>query len=493
VAAVFGFPMRIDGRQIGAVDLYRDKPGALSADEVAAGQILADVAAAYIVNARGRVASQEAEEEQRYRALHDPLTALPNRTLLYDRIAHALSRARREPAVPAVLCIDLDRFKVVNDSLGHRAGDRLLVAVTERLQQALRPGDTLARLGGDEFVVLCDDLAEAGQALSLAGRISNELTSPFQLDDEEVVITASIGMAYAREGHETPEILLQDADTAMYRAKEQGGARYEVIDEQVRSQAQQRLGRENDLRRAIERDELRLVYQPIVSATDGKLQGMEALLRWQHPRRGLLLPADFLPLAEETGLIVPIGAWVLTQACEALQRWRHHTGAEALRLSVNMSALQLARPDFVVSVAATLHDTGTDAAQVCLEVTEHVLVDEGPEVLRTLDELKELGIGLAIDDFGTGYCSLTYLKRVPADTVKVDRTFVAGLGSDQQDTAIVTAVVNLAHSLGMTVVAEGVETPTQLARTRELGCDLVQGYHLFRPLEGADFAALVNS
>jgi diguanylate cyclase (GGDEF)-like protein len=493
VAAVFGFPMRIDGRQIGAVDLYRDKPGALSADEVAAGQILADVAAAYIVNARGRVASQEAEEEQRYRALHDPLTALPNRTLLYDRIAHALSRARREPAVPAVLCIDLDRFKVVNDSLGHRAGDRLLVAVTERLQQALRPGDTLARLGGDEFVVLCDDLAEAGQALSLAGRISNELTSPFQLDDEEVVITASIGMAYAREGHETPEILLQDADTAMYRAKEQGGARYEVIDEQVRSQAQQRLGRENDLRRAIERDELRLVYQPIVSATDGKLEGVEALLRWQHPRRGLLLPADFLPLAEETGLIVPIGAWVLTQACEALQRWRHHTGAEALRLSVNMSALQLARPDFVVSVAATLRDTGTDAAQVCLEVTEHVLVDEGPEVLRTLDELKELGIGLAIDDFGTGYCSLTYLKRVPADTVKVDRTFVAGLGSDQQDTAIVTAVVNLAHSLGMTVVAEGVETPTQLARTRELGCDLVQGYHLFRPLEGADFAALVNS
>jgi diguanylate cyclase (GGDEF)-like protein len=493
MAAVFSFPMRIEGTQIGAADLYRDKPGALSPEDAAASQVLADVAAAYIMNSRGRVASQEAEEEQRYRALHDPLTGLPNRVLLYDRIAHALARASREPVVPAVLFIDLDRFKVVNDSLGHRAGDRLLVAVTERLQRALRAGDTLARLGGDEFVVLCDDLAEAGQALALAERISNELKAPFQLDEDEVVITASIGMAYAHEGHETPEILLQDADSAMYRAKEQGGARYEVIDEQVRMQAQQGLRRENDLRRAIERDELLLVYQPIVSATDGTLEGVEALLRWQHPRRGLLLPDNFLPLAEETGLIVPIGAWVLTHACQALQRWRHRTGAETLRLSVNMSAVELARPDFVVSVAATLHDTGTDAAQVCLEVTENVLVQEGPEVIRTLDELKELGVGLAIDDFGTGYCSLTYLKRVPADTVKVDRTFVAGLGSDQQDTAIVTAVVRLAHSLGMAVVAEGVETPTQLERIRELGCDLVQGYHLFRPLEGADFAALVNS
>jgi len=493
MAAVFSFPMRIEGTQIGAADLYRDKPGALSPEDAAAGQVLADVAAAYIMNFRGRVASQEAEEEQRYRALHDPLTGLPNRVLLYDRIAHALARASREPVVPAVLFIDLDRFKVVNDSLGHRAGDRLLVAVTERLQRALRAGDTLARLGGDEFVVLCDDLAEAGQALALAERISNELKAPFQLDEDEVFITASIGMAYAHEGHETPEILLQDADSAMYRAKEQGGARYEVIDEQVRMQAQQGLRRENDLRRAIERDELLLVYQPIVSATDGTLEGVEALLRWQHPRRGLLLPDNFLPLAEETGLIVPIGAWVLTHACQALQRWRHRTGAETLRLSVNMSAVELARPDFVVSVAATLHDTGTDAAQVCLEVTENVLVQEGPEVIRTLDELKELGVGLAIDDFGTGYCSLTYLKRVPADTVKVDRTFVAGLGSDQQDTAIVTAVVRLAHSLGMAVVAEGVETPTQLERIRELGCDLVQGYHLFRPLEGADFAALVNS
>jgi len=493
MAAVFSFPMRIEGTQIGAADLYRDKPGALSPEDAAAGQVLADVAAAYIMNSRGRVASQEAEEEQRYRALHDPLTGLPNRVLLYDRIAHALARASREPVVPAVLFIDLDRFKVVNDSLGHRAGDRLLVAVTERLQRALRAGDTLARLGGDEFVVLCDDLAEAGQALALAERISNELKAPFQLDEDEVFITASIGMAYAHEGHETPEILLQDADSAMYRAKEQGGARYEVIDEQVRMQAQQGLRRENDLRRAIERDELLLVYQPIVSATDGTLEGVEALLRWQHPRRGLLLPDNFLPLAEETGLIVPIGAWVLTHACQALQRWRHRTGAETLRLSVNMSAVELARPDFVVSVAATLHDTGTAAAQVCLEVTENVLVQEGPEVIRTLDELKELGVGLAIDDFGTGYCSLTYLKRVPADTVKVDRTFVAGLGSDQQDTAIVTAVVRLAHSLGMAVVAEGVETPTQLERIRELGCDLVQGYHLFRPLEGADFAALVNS
>ncbi len=417
MAAVFSFPMRMNGSRIGAADLYRDQPGRLSAEDVAAGQILADVAAAYILNARGRVASQEAEDEQRYRALHDPLTGLPNRTLLYDRVAHALSRARREPTVPAVLFIDLDRFKVVNDSLGHAAGDRLLVAVTERLQHALRPGDTLARLGGDEFVVLCDDLADAGQALALAERISKALRLPFQFDDDEVVITASIGMAYAHEGHETPEILLQDADSAMYRAKERGGARYEVIDKRVRARAKQRLRRENDLRRAIERDELRLVYQPIVSATDNKLEGVEALLRWQHPRRGLLLPDDFLGLAEETGLIVPIGAWVLTQACKALQGWRHHTGAETLRLSVNMSALQLARPDFAVSVAATLRETGTDASQVCLEVTENVLVDQAPGVIRSLNELKELGLGLAIDDFGTGYCSLTYLKLVPADTV----------------------------------------------------------------------------
>lgn len=491
LAAVFSFPMRVDGGRIGAADLYLDEPGMLSEADATAGQILADVAAAYIVNARGRDASQETERELRYRALHDPLTDLPNRTLLHDRITHAVDRSRRSHGVPAVLFIDLDRFKEVNDSLGHRAGDQLLVAVARRLHDTLRPGDTLARVGGDEFVVLCDELNDAGQAVTMAQRVTGELAKPFLIGGEEVAITASVGIAIARVGHETPDTLIQDADIAMYRAKQRGGGSYETIDESIRVQAAHRLRGEDALRRAVESGEMRLVYQPIFSVPDGGIRGVEALVRWEHPDRGLLAPGEFVPLAEETGLIVPIGLWVLNAACMALKRW----GSKIPRpiIAVNVSAVQLTRSDFPAAVRSVLRQHDTDPAEICLEVTETVLMDDDGRVVRALEELKEIGVTLAIDDFGTGYCCLTYLRRFPVDQVKIDRSFVEGLGSDSQDTAIVSAVTNLAHDLGLTVVAEGVETEQQLRMVGEIGCDLVQGYHLSFPLEAAGIDALMAS
>jgi len=491
LAAVFSFPMRADGGRIGAADLYLDEPGTLSEADATAGQILADVAAAYILNARGRDASQETERELRYRALHDPLTDLPNRTLLHDRITHAVDRSRRSHGVPAVLFIDLDRFKEVNDSLGHRAGDQLLVAVARRLHDTLRPGDTLARVGGDEFVVLCDELNDAGQAVTMAQRVTGELAKPFLIGGEEVAITASVGIAIARVGHETPDTLIQDADIAMYRAKQRGGGSHETIDETIRVQAAHRLRGEDALRRAVESGEMRLVYQPIFSVPDGGIRGVEALVRWEHPDRGLLAPGEFVPLAEETGLIVPIGLWVLNAACVALKRW----GSKIPRpiIAVNVSAVQLTRSDFPAAVRSVLRQHDTDPAEICLEVTETVLMDDDGRVVRALEELKEIGVTLAIDDFGTGYCSLTYLRRFPVDQVKIDRSFVEGLGSDSQDTAIVSAVTNLAHDLGLTVVAEGVETEQQLRMVGEIGCDLVQGYHLSFPLEAAGIDALMAS
>jgi diguanylate cyclase (GGDEF)-like protein/PAS domain S-box-containing protein len=410
-------------------------------------------------------------------ALHDSLTGLPNRTLALDRLSLALARTERHPFSVAVLFLDLDRFKVINDSLGHNLGDQLLVAVAARLREAVRPSDTVARIGGDEFVVVCEDITGVEDAARIAERIAHALTRPFDLEDDEVLLATSVGIALSSGPGDTPETLLRDADAAMYRAKESGRNRYEVFDSSMRVQAVERLDMEQALRRALGRSEFRLFYQPVLDMETGTVVGVEALLRWDHPERGLLRPAEFISLAEETGLILPIGTWALQEACRQAQIWREADPDQPpLTIAVNLSARQLAQPDVADMVAEALESTGTDPGQVWLEITESVLTGETDVTVGALRALKALGVRLSVDDFGTGYSSLLYLKRFPVDTLKVDRSFVAGLGTNADDTAIVAGVVGLAQTLGLTAIAEGVETEKQRAALQALGCDLAQGY-----------------
>ena len=432
------------------------------------------------------------EHRLAHQAAHDPLTGLPNRVLLLDRLEGALARAKRHNRRVAVLFLDIDHFKVVNDSLGHGLGDRLLVAIAERLAVALRPGDTVARFGGDEFVVLCEDLDTPQDAIAIAERVDQAVAGPFVIDDIEVFVGVSIGIALPDGTDAEPETLIRDADAAMYRAKDRGRARWEMFDNAMRANAVDRLGIENALRRALERRELRVYYQPLIDLTTGRIDGVEALLRWEHPERGLLLPGDFITVAEETGLIVPIGAWVLDQACRQVQRWHASSErAESLRLSVNISGRQLGHPRLVADVAAAIADTGIDPADVELEITESVLMDDVDMSEETLGQLHALGVKLAVDDFGTGYSSLSYLRRFPVDLLKVDRSFVDGLGEDPGDSAIVTAIITLAHTLGLSAVAEGVESALQLAELRRLGCDRGQGYFMARPAGGPEIGELL--
>ena len=433
------------------------------------------------------LARAHAREELTRQALHDHLTDLPNRTLFLDRLGQALARLNRSQTTLAVLFLDLDRFKVVNDSLGHHAGDRLLWAVADRLRGVLRPGDTAARLGGDEFTLLCEGLHSAAEAAMIAERVAEAIRRPFQVGATEVVISTSVGIAMASGPDNQPEALLRDADAAMYRAKERGKARYELFDDDMRRRAVERLDTENALRRALERDELQLAYQPDIDLRTGRITGVEALLRWHHPDRGIVLPTAFIGLAEETGLIVPIGAWVLEEACRKAAAWwnlvdpgdddeeGHWT--PKLTMRVNISARQLSHSGLSELVARALERTGAPPAALCLEITESALMDDAESAARTLDELRSLGVRIAIDDFGTGYSSLSYLKRFPVDALKVDQSFISGLGDDPEDSAIVQAVINLAHSLGLDAVAEGVETTDQVIVLRELGCDGAQGFH----------------
>ncbi|HEV2906929.1 MAG TPA: EAL domain-containing protein [Actinomycetota bacterium] len=415
-------------------------------------------------------------------ALHDSLTGLPNRTLALDRLALALARTERHPSSVAVLFLDLDRFKVINDSLGHNVGDELLVSVAGRLREAVRPSDTVARIGGDEFVVVCEDITGIEDAARIAQRIADALSSAFELNGDEVLLATSVGIALSGGSDDSPESLLRDADAAMYRAKEAGRNRYEVFDSSMRVEAVERLEMEQALRRALGRSEFRLFYQPVLDVETGTIMGVEALLRWDHPERGLLRPAEFISLAEETGLILPIGRWALQEACRQAQRWREaNPDRRPLTVAVNLSARQLAQPDVADMVAEALESTGTDPSQVWLEITESVLTGDTEATVGALRALKALGVRLSVDDFGTGYSSLLYLKRFPVDTLKVDRSFVAGLGTHPDDTAIVAGVVGLAQTLGLTAVAEGVETEEQRAALLALGCDLAQGYLFGHP------------
>ncbi|HEY2430044.1 MAG TPA: EAL domain-containing protein [Acidimicrobiales bacterium] len=433
-----------------------------------------------VVNHRDITERKAYQDRIAHEARHDALTGLANRTAFFERLEQALARARRHRTGVAVLFVDLDRFKLINDSLGHVIGDRVIVQVARQLTEGRRAEDTVARLSGDEFTVLLEDVPDPAHAARAAERIAERLRQPVYLGDRRLVVTASVGVAVSACGTETAEELLCQADLAMYAAKEAGRARATVFDADATPQFVDRVDLEAGLRSAVDRNELVLHYQPIVDVHTREVRGFEALVRWQHPARGLLAPAHFIGVAEETGLIVPVGRWVLQEACATLAEWRAEHGRPSLTMSVNVSAVQLYQPGFAAEVADALAAHGLPAANLVLEITESILLR--PEAAaEVLGQLHELGIKLAMDDFGTGYSSLAYLRRLPLDFVKIDRTFVADLGSETADVAIIRAIAELARNLGLVTVAEGVETERQAEVLDGLACHLAQGYHFARP------------
>ena len=477
---------------------HRRKDGSTFPVEVGVGGV--DYGGVRLILASARDLTERVELEGRltHMALHDPLTGLPNRALLRERLEHALERASgggaRGDVLVAVLMVDLDDFKVVNDSLGHGLGDRLLVGAAKRLAGCLRPGDTVARLGGDEFVVLLEDVRDPADAVAVADRIGEGLEETFELGGHGLAVTASVGISLSCPGDRRDpflraEDLLRDADVAMYASKKGGKGRHRVFDPGMGEKARERLRLETDLRRALERGEFVVHYQPKVALDTGEVEGFEALVRWEHPKLGLLPPGGFVPLAEETGLIVPLGMWVLEEACSWVAKRRAGVlgGSAPPTVSVNLSPRQFRDPGLVGEVGRVLRRTGLEAEVLTLEITEGVVADDVDAAVSRLGELKALGVRLAVDDFGTGYSSMNYLRRFPVDVLKIDRSFVAGLGEDPEAEAIVGAVRELARALGLGVVAEGVETAEQLEKLRGMGDgrvsgDLAQGYHFARPL-----------
>jgi diguanylate cyclase (GGDEF)-like protein len=428
-------------------------------------------------------------DEAQHEAFHDGLTGLPNRSLFIDRLGHAIDRGERSGAEVGVLFCDLDGFKTVNDSLGHSAGDRLLVSVADRLRECVRPADTVARLGGDDFAVLLEELRGPGDAARAAQRILNALEAPFQLASREVYVTVSIGIA---TGVGDADTLLRDADLAMYRAKSEGKGRYAVYEPALHSAIVERLELEVDLRRAIERGELELAYQPIFNLRSGAVESVEALARWRHPTRGTIPPNRFIPLAEESGDIHALGALVLREACQRAALWRaRHPGFPGLQVSVNISSVQLREPSLVDEVASALSDAQLEPDGLALEITESVLMDDVETASRRLEELKRLGVQIAVDDFGIGYSSLTYLQRFPLDSLKIERAFVDPIGRPDEDLALLRAIVDLAEIFGLRPIAEGIERQEQSQRLLELGCELGQGHLLAKPLSAADTDALL--
>ncbi|MCA1632423.1 MAG: PAS domain S-box protein [Acidobacteria bacterium] len=445
--------------------------------------------------ARDITERKRAEAKLIHIAFHDSLTGLPNRALFTDHLKLAIASSKRTPAALfAVLFLDLDRFKVINDSLGHPVGDELLVSIARRLEHGLRAGDTVARLGGDEFAILLNNLDSPEDALRVAERVQEQLAEPLQIGGYEVFTTASIGIALSTTGYTNEEDVLRDADTVMYRAKAEGAARYEVFDQVMHARVCALLKLENDLRRAIERKEFCLYYQPIVALSTGRITGFEALVRWTHPERGLVPPSEFIPLAEETGLIVPLGMWVLEAACRQMREWHalspHHRD---LKLSVNLSGRQFAQADLLDRITRVLRETEFDPRCLQLELTESVVMDNAKAIVSLMGDLRALGLELAIDDFGTGYSSLSYLQRFPIHTLKIDRSFISPHGDeDRENSEIVRTIILLARNMGKDVVAEGVETEEQLARLRDLDCEYGQGYIFSRPQDAEATESLLR-
>ena len=462
----YSTPQRIDGRPVGRVWSFRD------------------------VTAR-----KTAELRLVHDAFHDALTNLPNRSLFTDLLARALGRSRRRDDYAfALLFLDIDRFKVVNDSLGHMTGDQLLVAIARRLERCVRPGDTVARLGGDEFTVLLDDIEDVSDATRIADRIQRELNLPFNISGQEVFTSASIGIAVSASGYARPDDLLRDADIAMYRAKALGKARYEVFDADMHARAVTQLQLETDLRRALDREEFRVWYQPIWSLERECLCGFESLVRWQHPQRGVLGPEEFMHTAEETGLIVLIGRVVLREACRQLAEWhREFPQSPPLSVSVNLSARQFRQPDLVDHVERALGAWELPPSSLRLEITESTIMDNPLTAAEMLVKLRALGVQIDLDDFGTGYSSLSYLHRFEMDTIKIDRSFVSAIGEHGENSEIVRTIIGLARSLDMGVIAEGVERPEQAAILRSLGCEQVQGYFYSPPITADAVRGLIKS
>jgi diguanylate cyclase (GGDEF)-like protein/PAS domain S-box-containing protein len=431
-----------------------------------------------------------AAEAMAHRASHDPLTRLPNRTLFLDRLDHALRRAGRSNRSLAVMFLDLDDFKLVNDSRGHEVGDMLLAGLTPRLISALRPGDTIARFGGDEFVVLCEDLSDGADAVRIAKRIAEACSGPVVIDDYEHSVTISAGVVLVEDlAAATPSGVLRDADAAMYRAKAAGKGRIELFDEKMRAQLVRRIAIESSLRRAIERQELVLHYQPVLSVEDERVVSLEALLRWEHPHRGLLQPECFMEVAESSGLIAQIGEWAIGEACRQAAEW---SKTDPIPVAVNLSPRQMARSDIAAIVAMALERSGLDPGLLELEITERMLF-ENPDCSRAaLREISELGVRLVLDDFGTGHSSFGSIRDLTIDTLKIDRSFVEGLDRGPKDRAIVTAMLTMASALGVVTTAEGVETREQLALLRAAGCRLVQGYLFSEPVAPADVPGLLE-
>ncbi|HKS27576.1 MAG TPA: EAL domain-containing protein [Pyrinomonadaceae bacterium] len=438
---------------------------------------------------------KRAEDQLLHDAFHDTLTGLANRALFIDRLRQSLARTKRLGAHRfAVLFLDLDRFKVINDSLGHMVGDQLLIGIARRLETCLRPGDTVARLGGDEFTILLEDVEDVCEAIMVAERVERELASPFNLAGHEVFTSVSIGIASSDIGYERPDDILRDADTAMYRAKSLGKARHEVFDRTMHAHAMNLLKLETDLRRALERDEFVLFYQPIMSLDELRITGFEALIRWRHPEYGFISPAEFIPVAEETGMILPIGRWVLGEACRQMQCWQKLFDTDSrISVSVNLSAKQFMQPDLIKQVKDALEETGLAPSSLKLEITESVVMENIETVTEMLKQLSELGVKSSIDDFGTGYSSLSYLHRFPSSTLKIDRSFVSRMNDYSENAEIVRTIIMLARNLGMSVIAEGIETKAQLEQLREMACDQGQGYYFSKALSSEDAFRLLEA
>ena len=491
LGAVFTFPLRHANLRLGALDLYRDTAGPMVRASMVSAQTLADVAAAYLINAQARADLEDASERSREAAVHDALTGLPNRALILEILDHALRASRRSKRVSAVFFMDLDRFKEVNDTHGHRVGDELLIAVAERVSGALRAGDSLARLSGDEFVILCEDLVDKTAVDPIAIRLDAELSRPFELSCGGVTVSASIGLAFSRDGVDSAEELLQDADLAMYQSKRDRIGAHDVLDLQRLHAAGGHATLARDLHGALARCEFHLEYQPIVDASTGRVIGAETLLRWTHPRYGAVSPSVFVPVAEQSGQIIEVGHWVLEQACADGEAWRQQSEVH-IATAVNVSVSQFMSEKFTQSVREVLARHAIEPASLTLEVTESVFIRDEKRAIFVFEELMDIGVNLALDDFGTGYSSLGYLKSLPIDTIKIDRTFIAKLNATLGTYEIVAGIIGLAHSIGLSVVCEGIENAQQREQVTQMGADACQGFYFAKPMRAARIASLMD-